>query len=126
MKIKLIAEVLRTWRQDPEERALGEYILAIIGKDQNWVSRTSVEEICGRLDETLSRCTNASLSATGDEEIETQTVEQIDILQEESQPQLEGTVEIELETSGDSQENDSEKDIPFIKRPGRNKSTRSR
>lgn len=49
LKYKLIAEVLRQWKADPEERALGEYILHLMGWTLEDVNKRTVPEITDEL-----------------------------------------------------------------------------
>ena len=45
LKYRLIAEVLRQWKQDAEERALGEFVLFVMNWDLADIARMTVPEI---------------------------------------------------------------------------------
>lgn len=53
-KYRLIAQVLRRWRADPEERVLGEFILELLEIDRPFIERHNVDEI---RDELIRRST---------------------------------------------------------------------
>lgn len=78
--VKLVAEVIKRWRSDPEERALGEYILEFTKLSLSAAQSMTVEELTaylnGVLEPQVQQLSQPTLESNTQSEIQQESQEQ--------------------------------------------------